>query len=216
MQFLAFNFFKPDTWLSGAAEGIMGGILTAVRTFCFWLVGIIYELLVNVYNLFEKLCSARLLDNSILDAMSQRIGVILGIIMFFYIIFSLIQMVIDPEKITNKDSGAVAIIRKAILVIVMLGMSGFVFDLLFGIQKKIMDEDIISKLILPFEVDEKSEENFGNLLSASLIKVFYYIDDNLIEEYANKDKNDETILACKTMVNSILGDKLELSSFLCK
>ena len=220
MQFLAFNFFKPNTWLSGAAEGIMGGILTAVRTFCFWLVGIIYELLVNVYNLFEKLCSARLLDNSILDAMSQRIGVVLGIIMFFYIIFSLIQMVIDPEKISNKDSGAVAIIRKAILVIVMLGMSGFVFDLLFGIQKKIMDENIISKLILPFSVDEESEENFGNLLSASLIKVFYYVDNNLISEVMNssiknddKEKNEETISACQTMVNSFYAQVYKSNAY---
>ena len=97
INFLAFDLFKPSTWLSGSASGIMGAILGGIRTIFFEIVSVVYQLIVNVYNLFQKLCSARILSNSILGEMAQRIGLVLGLVMFFYVIFSLIQMLMNPE-----------------------------------------------------------------------------------------------------------------------
>lgn len=198
-----FNLFKPSTWLSAASDGVMGTILSAIRTFCFWLIEMIYRLMVNVYNLFDHLCNARILDNDILGEMSRRIGFILGLIMFFYIIFSFIQMVIDPDKITDKEKGAVSIIKKVVIVILMLALYNTFFDVLYGLQVKIVNSNVISNIILPYTVAEGDKDRFGNLLSNSLIKAFYYVDDFEEEGYIIKEPETSDYRAqCQSLTNA--------------
>jgi len=190
-------------WLSSMVDGAMGTLMGSLRTMCFWLISIIYGLLVNVYNLFEKLCSARILDNELLNEFSKRVGLILGIIMFFYVIFSFVQMLIDPEKINNKESGAVNIIKKILIVLVLLGVSNACFNMLFGIQRKVIETDLIPKLFLPVNIDEKSKSTFGNLLSASLIDTFYIMEtDQSITDLKNSEPENYSILSnCRIMVD---------------
>lgn len=182
-------FDSFTSWLS-SSDGIMGALLTLLRTACFWLVSIIYELMVNVYNLFEKLCTTRLLNNDILKVFAQRVGVLLGLIMFFYIIFAFIQMLIDPEKINSKENGAVSLVKKIIIVVVLLGTSTAIFNMLYKVQVLIIDERIISKVLLPYTINgEDNHENFGNLLSASLLTTFYYIDNYENDEDISLEQN---------------------------
>lgn len=213
MLFL-FNLFKPETWLdgSGTSTGIMGAIMNGLRTIFFWLVTIIYNLIANVYYLFEKLCNARLLSNEVLGEISKRVGLILGLIMFFYVVFSFIQMLIDPEKIENKESGALTIVKKVIIVIVLLGTSSACFELLYGVQRKIIDSQIIPNLIIPYTVNDEYKENFGNELSRNLLSGFYYIEQDYIREDgspnfdgSNLDPDDsenaDVVKACNSLTN---------------
>ena len=157
MIFLAFDFFKPSTWLSGADIGIMGGITTALRTLMFWLDTFIYNLIIDLYDIFNKLCTARLLDDTVLNAISQRVGLVLGLIMFFSVVFSFIQMLIDPDKLGDKEKGAIPIIKKTLIVIGMLGISNFAFQTLYKVQTLVIEENVISKLILPYQVVDNSD-----------------------------------------------------------
>lgn len=218
INFLAFDLFKPSTWLSGSASGVMGAILGGIRTFLFEIVSIIYQLIVNIYNLFQKLCSARILSNSILGEMAQRIGLVLGLVMFFYIIFALIQMLMNPEKISDKEKGAVSIIKKAIIVIVLLGASNGAFGLLYKVQNQIIDSNVISNIILPYKIEGEAKENFGNLLSMQLLMAFYQvdtIDEQTISDADGKEKLD----ACSNLTNAfyqqIYEDNKYGRGFLC-
>ena len=193
------QFLKLSTWLSDAGDGIMGGITTALRTLMFWLDTFIYNLIIDLYDIFNKLCTARLLDNTVLNAISQRVGLVLGLIMFFSVVFSFIQMLIDPDKISDKEKGAVSIIKKSLIVIVMLGTSNFVFQSLYKVQSLVIEENVISKLILPYQVVDSSDtDNFGNILSKELMSAFYQVDtfDNVIitdNKESNKRDNCTTV-----------------------
>ena len=175
MLFLDFELGKPETWLSGAAEGIMGSILSGFRTLLFNITSFVYELISNIYNIFDKLCKARMLDNDVIEILAQRIGVVLGLVMFFYVVFSFIQMLVTPEKLADKEKGAIQIVKKAILVIVMLGVSSSLFEIAFGIQKKIIETNVISKLLVPYSIEVNGDSNyqFGNMLSMQLMRAFY-------------------------------------------
>ena len=193
MIFLAFNFFKPSTWLSSVDNGIMGAITTGLRTLMFWLDTFIYNLIINLYDFFNKLCTARLLDDTALNAISQRVGLILGLVMFFSVVFSFIQMMIDPEKMSDKEKGAFSIIKRALLVIVMLGASNFAFQSLYKMQNLIIQENVISKLILPYQINDNDINNFGNILSKELIGSFYQMDtfdDVVIDDSNESNKKD--------------------------
>lgn len=191
MMFL--DFFKPSTWLSGVNSGIMGTITTALRTLFYWINTFIYGLIINLYEFFDMMCEARLLDNVAMNEISQRVGLILGLVMFFVIIFSFIKMLIDPDKVTDKEMGAGSIIKKVIIVIVMLGASNFVFQSLYKIQTVIVDGNVISKLILPYEVEDGQMENFGKILSMQLMSAFYQLEDLDNNTNISYDQNDQTI-----------------------
>ena len=130
---MIFLNFVTD-WLSKAGEGIMGTILHGVRTLFYSLDTMVYKLIISAYNVFRMLCRGRLLDDSMLSEIATRVGLILGIIMFLTICFSMIQIILEPDKLTDKEMGAPAIIKKVIITIIMLGSSSFVFSSLYNIQ----------------------------------------------------------------------------------
>lgn len=146
-------------------------IAEGIRSVFLWITIFIYELITSLYDIFEKLCKSRILDSEILNTLSQRIGMLLGIMMLFIVSFSVIQMILEPEKLTDKEKGIGNIAKKIILVIFMLGTSTFVFNVLYGIQSTIIDSHIISKFLLPnYEVNL---ENFGGVLSSELFATFF-------------------------------------------
>ena len=210
MNFLA--WFLPD-WLSKVPATIGGAILKAIKTAVFSLDTFIYKLIIDLYDMFMSLCSVRLLSSSLLQSISQRIGLVLGLVMLFFVIFSFIEMLLNPDTISDKEKGVVSIIKKTILVIVMLGTCNFVFDTLFNVQKIVVQSNIISKLLLPYSVeidingDSSSgngvmdNEKFGSLLSEELLMAFYKFEE--FDEGSNMSTDDANIYSsCQATVNA--------------
>lgn len=169
-------------WLSSSVGNGVPGILDiGIRSLAFSIATFIYKLIISFYNIFEKLCSGRFFDSSMLKDFSERIGVILGVVMLFITIFSMIKMVVDPEKVSDKEIGATVLIKKIIIVIVLLGVSNFVFSFLYKVQDIVLEEDIISKILLPIRINEERSADFGNVLAEELFMSFYQIEENIAE-----------------------------------
>lgn len=153
-------------------------IKDAMRGLSYFLCEFIYELIVWMYKVFDRLCNSRILDSAALETIAERVGILLGLIMLFMVVFSVIQMVLEPDKLTDKEKGIGNILKKIILVMVMLGVSSSVFSLMYGIQKKVIASNVIQKFLLPYEVT--GNESFGGVLSYNLFtSVYYYNVDNL-------------------------------------
>jgi len=195
-------------WLSSVLDSVSGTILAGIRTLCFSLCSFIYQAIIFVYNIFDKLCSGRFLSNEILQAFAERIGVILGLVMAFIVIFSLIKMVLDPEKVSDKEMGAAALVKRIIFAIVMLGVSTYVFNLLYTVQKVVIESNAISKLFLPVQIDEENSDNFGNILSVELLSAFYYIDE---EQF--KDNVPAEVSNCIGTVNEFKNQIIQAENF---
>ena len=103
------------------------------RSLIYFLDSIVYGFIIDLYNIFRWICGARIVDNSILNELATRVGFILGLVMFFYISFDFIQILLDPDKLTDKDKGPLNIIKKFLIVIVLLGTSRYIFDLKYNL-----------------------------------------------------------------------------------
>lgn len=182
-------------------DQVNGTIRTGFRTLMYSLCTYIYELIINLYELFEYLCNGRILDGKVLEEMSGRVGIILCLITLFYVIFSFVKMLIDPDKISDKEAGAASIIWKVILVIILLGVSNFGFKLLYKIQVNIINEHVISNILLPYQVSEENSSNFGNYLSEQLLLSFYSADNFDIDSFSVDDQNK--IEVCSKMVENL-------------
>lgn len=161
----------------------------------------IYEVIIWLYDIFMKLCNSRVLDSEVLELMASRVGVVLGLIMLFMTMFSVVQMVLEPEKLTDKEKGIGNIVKKILIVIVMLGMSSSAFSLMYGVQKTIINSNIIAKFLLPYDVDTN---NFGGLLASELFTAFYRFDDNLALDGVSTD--EQTCMDKLTMLKSEIAE----------
>lgn len=151
----------------------IGDIISdGIRTLIYTLSTEIYKLIIWLYDIFLKLCNSRLLDSTVLKIITEKVGLILGIVMLFMVTFSAIQMLLEPEKLTDKEKGIGNIVKKVILVIVMLGISKSAFTALYKIQTIVINSNIISKFLLPYETDT---DNFGGTLSSAIFTSFYQI-----------------------------------------
>ena len=148
MYFLGF-FSGIADFISHPFESLKGGILIVFRALCYYLDTVIYDLIAKLYRVFDFFCNTRLLNSDTVNAISARVGALLGIIMLLHVIVSFVQMLINPDTVTDNEKGAVSVIKKILIVIVMLGVSSSVFNLLFDIQKNVISSGVISKVLLP-------------------------------------------------------------------
>ena len=220
-----FAWFIKD-YLSKVPDTLMGSILKGVKTLVFSLDTWIYGLIIDLYNMFSSLCTVRLLSNELLQELSQRIGYVLGVVMLFYVILSFIQMLLNPDVIMDKEKGAVSIIKKTIIVIVMLGSANFVFNTLYQVQNMVVKSNVISKLLLPYTIttsinNQDSDDNggsivddnkFGSLLSEELLMSFYQLEQfDSIDDMGESDAN--TYTACQATVNSFRAQIINYKRF---
>ena len=186
-------------------EWALDAIESGFRWVMSWLSTLIYQVIIWLYDIFMKLCNSRVLDSEVLELMAKRVGVILGLIMLFMTMFSVVQLVLEPEKLTDKEKGLGNIVKKILVVIVMLGMSSSAFSLMYGVQKTIINSNIIAKFLLPYDVDTT---NFGGLLASELFTAFYRFDDNLAADGLTAD--EET---CRSNVDLLKTEIVEYGEF---
>ena len=200
MKYLMFGNFVSDI-ISDAVKDVLDNmfviITNAMRSLFYFLADNVYSIVIYLYNLFEALCHGRLLGEDTLHILSQRIGIVLGLIMLFYVVISFIQMLINPDNISNETKGATAVIKRVLIVIVMFGVSSFVFETLFQIQNVVVDSHVISRLLLPTKLSDNSTQEFGNVLASELFVDFYNISDRIDEANIENDDAADSVAICK-------------------
>ena len=131
----------------------------------------IYELIVNLYNLFMNIAQISFINQGDLKTIYQKITLILTMIMVFYVTFETVKYVIQPDTITDKERGASKIVTKMILVVLLIAMVPTIFEYSRKLQKGIIDSNLIANIFL--NTTGHSSEDTGKNFSADLLSVFY-------------------------------------------
>ena len=193
-------WYNPATWFDNVSDGLFGALFSGIRLLFNMISVMLYKVIITLYDIFDVLCSAMLLDNEILDELSARVGLILGLIMLFYVIFSFIKLLLDPDAITDKTKGAVGIVKRVLIIVVMLGVASFAFRTLFSLQAAIVHNHVISKLVLPYDTDT---DKFGNALAAELFTSFYRVDSAFYDSTGSLNStwaNNSDVVTCERVV----------------
>lgn len=152
-------------------------IKQALRTFSCTVAAVIYNFIVDLYNVFMYTARAEILESSFIQGIYNKVGMILGIFMVFKLSFSLIQSLVDPSKFTDEKKGFGGIIKRSVISIVLLGITPSIFNMAFDLQNLVVGsanntDNIIYKLIVgkaPF----KDAESFGHVIASELYFGFY-------------------------------------------
>ena len=152
-------------------------IKQALRTFSCTVAAVIYNFIVDLYNVFMYTARAEILKSSFIQGIYNKVVMILGIFMVFKLSFSLIQSLVDPSKFTDEKKGFGGIIKRSVISIVLLGITPSIFNMAFDLQNLVVGsanntDNIIYKLIVG-KAPSKDAESFGHVIASELYFGFY-------------------------------------------
>ena len=85
-------------------------------------------------------------DVDLVETVRQKIYIILGIFMLFKISASLINYMINPDQMTDKEKGATKLISRTIIMLAFLMMLPTIFEFLYRIQTAFLP--VLPRLLL--------------------------------------------------------------------
>lgn len=122
--------------------------LTSIRDFFALLDMAIYNLISAFFNIFETIANYQILAPEFISNISSRIYAFIGLFMIFKISFSLINYLVDPNKISDKTAGAGNLIKRVVISLILIIIVPFGFDLLREAQSAILSDNLIAKMIV--------------------------------------------------------------------
>ena len=154
-------------------------IIDALKHLTFALDKAIYSLVQFAYSVFYYLANATILNETIVTNFTYRMYTLLGIIMVFVLAFNLLSYIVDPDKITDKKTGASSFVKDVILAIVIISVSPMLFTKLYSLQSKILTSGVIENLILGGATSEgaTNAENWATGENSDKSLTQYYVDN---------------------------------------
>lgn len=164
-------------FLALGLNDVPGVMNNALRTLCAWLCEFLYPLIADLYQLFMNMGKVAYSDD--FTTIYNKISLIIGIFMVFRVTFWLIEIMVSPDKISDKEKNPTKIIQKVLIAVVMLAITPTIFEYAFKFQNLVIDENVIGNIMSVSGVDS-DPSNAGRYLAAELFTNFY--NENLVSD----------------------------------
>lgn len=193
----------------GILQDISDAIYQGIRTLLGYLMAVIYTLIEFFYEVFEIVSRAEILRNEFIQDIYYRVGLILGLFMIFKLTFSLIQSLIDPDKINDKKNGVLNIVKRSIISIILLGSTPYIFSGAMEIQKLVIGTDASDNILYKLIANNKTNSvgKTGAVLASDLYFEFFRDDespkiDGGVEDYIKTCNNVPSGSYCNRFVET--------------
>ena len=183
-------------------------IKTTLYSLCFFIDSIVYSLISIAYQVFIAVSKVSLYGNidDKINALTDRIYVILGVTMLFVLAYNIILLILNPDKATSSgDKSLSGLFKNFVISIVLITLLPTVFDYMTKLQNDIIDSHVIESIILG-----SSDSNSGNLeqmgsnVATIIYSTFYHpvdSDDNALS-YAQCKANSGASASCNDYVSA--------------
>jgi len=176
----------------------------SLRSICLTIDTFIYFILSFIFKIFFNIVNASFLDNDVINHFYSNIQLLLGVFITFRLCFSLINYIINPDKVSDSKIGASNFILRIVIALGMLTLlaplsgipdsaaekgsyneaiknKGILFGTLQIVEDKILDQNIIAALVLSNKNKETVSmgyEEQANAIISGIIKSFVWISDS--------------------------------------
>lgn len=125
----------------------------------------IFSLIGNIYDLMIEISSISIFSSDAINSFATRVYTFVGIIMLFKVTFSLISYMVNPDAINDKTTGGANLIKSILVTLVLIITVPFAFDLLYRAQSAIINDNLISKVVLGTNQDQSDTTTGDSLLT---------------------------------------------------
>lgn len=139
-----------------------------IRSVCALFDRIVYWLMMIVYEVFFNIADSTIISSETVKEFYARLQLIIGVFMIFKVSISLMQSVMNPDRLTDKDNGMGKIITRIITMLAMftaiiplnipnavegsfnasLNENGLLFGTLYSLQSRVIGNNVLGKLIV--------------------------------------------------------------------
>lgn len=159
-----------------------------------------YYFLGGIFNIFFAIANAQFFQGDIIDDFYARIQMILGVFMIFRLSLTLLQIIVNPDMFKDRQKGAGSLVMRIAVMLVLLTLivpidipedgntlnekirtNGILFGFLYQIQNTVVQDNVLGKLIIGYDIDSDSSqgnlelqgmENVGDILTAQIAHAF--------------------------------------------
>lgn len=158
----------------------------------------IYWLISFAYNVIIEITSIQIFSDETVSEFADRLYTLIGIFMLFKLSFSLINYIISPDNIFDKEKGGAKLIKNIVISFILIIIMPNIFSLMGRAQNAILNDHIIENFILgtsgetssnTFKITNNcpnSVEIFdkGDYIALVIFRPFYQLDPNGRNPYA--------------------------------
>ena len=109
---------------------------------------ILFNFIGTLYDLLISISRTSILTQGDIAAFAARIELLLGIFMLFKLSFSLITYIVNPDDFSDSGKGFGKLVQNSVITLIMLILVPYAFQMAFNLQAKILDDNILAKLLL--------------------------------------------------------------------
>ena len=195
------DYMKP-----GVISDLLRTVLTTIIDRpAFFILGVVYQV-------FFTVAEAELFSNALIRSFYYRCQMVIGVFMLFKFSVTILEGIVDPNRVTDKKNGAGKIISRIVVSLVILALitplnipnpsnkweeelnnNGIIFGALYSLQNRILENNTIGKLVLGTQDDKKttnkSNTDSANEFSSAILKGF--IRYNIVPEEKRKTPDFE-------------------------
>lgn len=154
-----------------------------IRTVLFFIDQVAYSLIDDAYNLIVKFASASFFKDSAIEMIMKNTYIIIGLFALFKIAVLLVNALVSPDKLFDKEKGFGAIVRNIVIMFALLIFVPILFKESMKIQNTIVNGSYINKL---FGLNVPNEYNPGDMFKRQAILALVHPNVQFVET-----KNDE-------------------------
>lgn len=190
------DYMKP-----GVISDLLRTVLTTIIDRpAFFILGVVYQV-------FFTVAEAELFSNALIRSFYYRCQMVIGVFMLFKFSVTILEGIVDPNRVTDKKNGAGKIISRIVVSLVILALitplnipnpsnkweeelnnNGIIFGALYSLQNRILENNTIGKLVLGTQDDKTTTKNSNtsaaNKFSSAILKGF--IRYNIVPEAKRK------------------------------
>ena len=175
-----------------AANPITSWFNNQIHRFLLWLDQSVYWFAAQCYQLFMKLSTAQIFTDDFFSSFAKRIYAILGVFMLFYLVYALLNAIVDPDKLTN-DKGTGKIAVNLIISLTLLGLLPNIFDLAYRMQNFVLSSNLLGAVILGSDVVDVSDSESVKENNESLIRFGDYASFTVLNSFLNPENVNPTL-----------------------
>lgn len=155
---------------------IMFSWLSIPRTIGIWIDSIAYGLIDNIYNLIDVLASGTLFEENTILTIMNNTYIVISIFALFRIALILVNAMINPDKLNDKENGIGSVLRNLVIMFVLLIFTPMLFREAYYIQKTVVENHYISKI---FNGKVESSDNPGKTMQRIALQALIHPDTDV-------------------------------------
>lgn len=163
----------------------IGAIL--IRTVSWEIDKLLINLIGTFFKYFEEILGGTLFTESIVDGLMNRVYLLIGVFVAFRLGMLLLQYIINPAEVLEEKGGVNSLIKRAIIGLSLIIFIPTIFDIANNLQKAIIADQVIEKVILDESTfatleNERKNHGTGTIVAMTIFQGFWNVDKNQVSD----------------------------------